>query len=144
MGKDVAELAAISASIQLGLNPFRSNRENTLNLVISGSNRENVLKWIARSDLCSSSHKAARKQCQLGTGNWFLQGQIYQNWRKKPGSFLWLHGIPGCGKTILWIVKNSLFWGLTKCLQFFNHRGNLSVLLYTGKPPRGIFLYQFQ
>ena len=75
-------------SIQLGLNPFRSNRENTLNLVISASNRENVLKWIASSDLCSSSHKAARKQCQLGTGNCFLQGQIYQNWRKEPGFFL--------------------------------------------------------
>jgi NACHT domain len=32
---------------------------------------------------------------------WFLESHQYANWKASPSSFIWLHGIPGCGKTIL-------------------------------------------
>jgi len=32
---------------------------------------------------------------------WFLESEQYAKWKASPSSFLWLHGIPGCGKTIL-------------------------------------------
>jgi hypothetical protein len=38
---------------------------------------------------------------QVGTGSWFLESDEYAAWKTDPASFLWLHGIPGCGKTIL-------------------------------------------
>jgi hypothetical protein len=38
---------------------------------------------------------------QVGTGSWFLESDGYAAWKTDPASFLWLHGIPGCGKTIL-------------------------------------------
>jgi hypothetical protein len=30
-----------------------------------------------------------------------MKSKFYTDWKTNPNSFLWLHGIPGCGKTIL-------------------------------------------
>jgi hypothetical protein len=30
-----------------------------------------------------------------------LEGERYRRWKEEAGSFLWLYGIPGCGKSIL-------------------------------------------
>jgi NACHT domain len=38
---------------------------------------------------------------QADTGLWFLEGEHYTKWKAAPASFIWLYGIPGCGKTIL-------------------------------------------
>lgn len=35
------------------------------------------------------------------TGQWFLRSPMFADWMMGKTSFLWLHGIPGCGKTIL-------------------------------------------
>lgn len=45
-------------------------------------------------------HKA-RELHHRGTCQWLLDSKAYISWRTNRGSFLWLHGIPGCGKTIL-------------------------------------------
>lgn len=37
----------------------------------------------------------------MGTGQWFLHSDTYSTWKNERNSFLWLNGIPGCGKTIL-------------------------------------------
>ena len=36
-----------------------------------------------------------------GTGAWLIDNGIFNGWRKGRDSRLWLHGIPGCGKTVL-------------------------------------------
>jgi archaellum biogenesis ATPase FlaH len=36
-----------------------------------------------------------------GTGQWFLGSPQYTQWKETGPSFLWLHGIPGSGKSIL-------------------------------------------
>jgi hypothetical protein len=50
------------------------------------------------------------KRRQADTGLWFLEGEDYAAWKTNPASFIWLHGIPGCGKTILssTILQNIL------------------------------------
>jgi hypothetical protein len=35
------------------------------------------------------------------TGLWFLESEKYVKWKTNAASFIWLNGIPGCGKTIL-------------------------------------------
>jgi len=57
----------------------------------------------------------AYKKRMAGTGSWLLRSQQYLDWKTYSNSFLWLHGIPGCGKTILssTIVENVL----RQCLQ---------------------------
>ncbi|KAI9761972.1 MAG: hypothetical protein M1840_001501, partial [Geoglossum simile] len=63
-------------------------------------NRNKILQWLSHTDQ-ATNHVAALDKREPQTGNWFIQGEDYSMWKKLPGSFLWLHGIPGCGKTIL-------------------------------------------
>lgn len=59
------------------------------------------MKWLASTDPLINQI-AARAKHEAHTGNWFIQGSECQEWRDTPNSFLWLHGIPGCGKSVLW------------------------------------------
>ncbi|KAH9220704.1 hypothetical protein DL95DRAFT_382626 [Leptodontidium sp. 2 PMI_412] len=43
----------------------------------------------------------ASERRQNGTGLWFIQGQKFQAWKSGEERMLWVHGIPGAGKTTL-------------------------------------------
>ncbi|KAK4059302.1 hypothetical protein Trihar35433_11055 [Trichoderma harzianum] len=55
------------------------------------------------------------------SGQWFLQSKEYSLWKSRPNSFLWLQGIPGCGKTVLSsiIVKDLEDNNVKNVLYFF-------------------------
>jgi hypothetical protein len=59
-----------------------------------------MLQWLSAPDP-SINYNKALQQRHKGSGLWFLQSQAFAEWKAQPRSFLWLHGIPGCGKTIL-------------------------------------------
>jgi hypothetical protein len=59
-----------------------------------------VIKWLFHSDPNTNHNTACEKRSER-TGLWFLQDTRFAAWRNTPGSVIWLHGIPGCGKTIL-------------------------------------------
>ena len=59
-----------------------------------------TLQWLAAPDP-STNYNRALKDRNPKTGSWFIQSSAYADWIATPGSFVWLHGIPGCGKTIL-------------------------------------------
>jgi ankyrin repeat protein len=61
---------------------------------------EKIQKWLSAADP-SSNYQQALKQRQDNTGLWLLDHDRYRKWKTEPASFLWLHGIPGSGKTIL-------------------------------------------
>lgn len=49
-----------------------------------------------------SHHKAARKGRLQGSGKWLLKKPAFVDWRQQSvSSVIWLHGIPGSGKTKL-------------------------------------------
>src|SRR5271163_1940880 len=62
--------------------------------------REKIECWLSPSDP-STNYNKALQQRQEGSGLWFLQIDAFAKWKKRQNSFLWLYGIPGCGKTIL-------------------------------------------
>jgi len=62
--------------------------------------REKIERWLSPPDP-SMNYNKALKQRQKGTGLWFLQSDVFTKWKIEQNSFLWLYGIPGCGKTIL-------------------------------------------
>jgi hypothetical protein len=43
----------------------------------------------------------SRKKHHASTGDWFINGDDFCKWLKTPNSFLWIHGVPGSGKSIL-------------------------------------------
>jgi Cdc6-like AAA superfamily ATPase len=68
---------------------------------VSFTQRQGVIQgWLSPPDPSTNYNKALRQR-QEGTGLWLLQSSQFQKWKTERRSFLWLHGIPGCGKTIL-------------------------------------------
>lgn len=66
----------------------------------SEQRREQIEHWLSPPDP-STNYNRALQQRQEGTGIWFLQSDAFARWKTLRNSFLWLHGIPGCGKTVL-------------------------------------------
>lgn len=56
--------------------------------------------WLRPADPSSNFIKA-RSQRHGHSGNWLLQSDMFNRWQTQPGSFLWLYGMAGCGKTVL-------------------------------------------
>ncbi|KAF2236379.1 purine and uridine phosphorylase [Viridothelium virens] len=61
---------------------------------------QQIDRWLHPPDPSTNFNKALQLR-QKGTGSWLLKHPAFNKWTTKPGSFLWLHGIPGCGKTVL-------------------------------------------
>lgn len=47
------------------------------------------------------NYQNALKQRYAETGRWLLESKNYLKWKEEGKTSIWLHGIPGCGKTIL-------------------------------------------
>jgi hypothetical protein len=62
--------------------------------------QEKIERWLQPPDPSTNWNKALQQR-HKGSGLWFLQNEVFVKWKTRRNSFLWLYGIPGCGKTIL-------------------------------------------
>ncbi|KIJ22455.1 hypothetical protein M422DRAFT_277104 [Sphaerobolus stellatus SS14] len=63
---------------------------------------KDILKWLRVEGVeVNSNFDRAREKCHPGTGQWFLQSGAFDRFRGGVGECIWLHRIPGAGKTIL-------------------------------------------
>jgi ankyrin repeat domain-containing protein 50 len=69
-------------------------------VLLSGEQGERIVKWLAAPDSLVDYTHALRLKTK-NTGTWLIQDEKYKNWKRNSGSFLWVYGIAGCGKTIL-------------------------------------------
>ena len=63
--------------------------------------RRDILEWLAHPDPSEIHNIASRARKSAKTGQWFLNGTLFQAFCETPRSVLWLHGDSGCGKSIL-------------------------------------------
>jgi ankyrin repeat domain-containing protein 50 len=56
--------------------------------------------WLKPSDI-HVNHQLARSKHEPATGNWFIESNYFVAWERATNASLWIHGIPGAGKTIL-------------------------------------------
>ncbi|KAK2035754.1 hypothetical protein LZ31DRAFT_621606 [Colletotrichum somersetense] len=61
---------------------------------------QEVMKWLSPPDPSTNYNQACQQRHEC-TGQWFPESEEHSEWEKSPKSSLWLHGIPGYGKTIL-------------------------------------------
>lgn len=94
----------------------------TFQAVAMQRRNEQIFQWLAAPDP-SSNHKKACQTRQRETGRWLLEGLNYVNWKNQRASFLWLHGIPGCGKTVL---CSAIIDDIASRCQLSNGRGILA------------------
>ncbi|KAH6972639.1 hypothetical protein EDB80DRAFT_360245 [Ilyonectria destructans] len=59
-----------------------------------------IREWLKAPDATIGFNEAVKKK-HPGTGLWFVKGPDFTAWLEKPGSFLWLVGFAGCGKSVL-------------------------------------------
>ena len=73
---------------------------------------ESILRWLNSGLDPSKIQLGAWKKHQPSTGDWLLCGSKYAEWKRGGRhSLMWLHGIPGCGKTVLCsTIINDLMW----------------------------------
>lgn len=62
--------------------------------------RQAVYKWLDAIDPSSLHHRAC-DQYEPGTGDWVLRSDHWKAWISGQKRALWIHGIPGAGKTVL-------------------------------------------
>ena len=58
------------------------------------------MKWLVTTDP-SPNHNAACQLHEPHTGKWLTNSPEYKSWKDASTQFLWIHGIPGAGKTVL-------------------------------------------
>ena len=64
--------------------------------------REKMLDWVSKTPY-QGHFQRAREKILKGTGDWLLRHPDYLNWTNSSASrMLWLHGMPGSGKSTLW------------------------------------------
>lgn len=82
------------------IHEIATETKNTTKLIQVDHHIDRIKTWLAPPDPSINLHQA-RSLHHQGTGQWFLNYDAYSRWKREPRSFLWLYGIPGCGKTIL-------------------------------------------
>ncbi len=86
-----------------------------------GRYEDQIEKWLSPADPSTNYNEALKKR-HIGTGQWLLQDARYSRWKEAPSrSFLWLNGIPGCGKTILssTVIENLENDAATNTILYF-------------------------
>lgn len=77
-----------------------SDMSITTDFIAKDAKFQRIRNWLSPQDP-SSNYNNAVLLCHTGTGQWFLQGETFARYKHGTLPFLWLHGIPGCGKTVL-------------------------------------------
>ncbi|KAL2005048.1 hypothetical protein VTN00DRAFT_2898 [Thermoascus crustaceus] len=99
LGKEMSMLAYKSNAIEASVSQTGSD----IKLLLQGrvdDIRQQIRNWLDPIDTFSF-HKLLQKQRQPGTGKWLLDGVDFTQWKTQSYSFLWVHGIPGSGKSVL-------------------------------------------
>jgi NACHT domain len=74
---------------------------NSLHDNLDRQTKSKILRAISTQPY-GAHQKAVAKDRLPGSGQWLLELQSYQDWRTESSpSVLWLHGMPGCGKSKL-------------------------------------------
>lgn len=101
-------------------------RTNRLQLTLSESERREVFKWLEDIDP-SSLHHRAQANYEPGTCDWATRLPQWPEFLSGKGHCLWVHGIPGAGKTIL---ASQLIDKIEKHCEASNSRRLMSVWYY--------------
>ncbi|KAK2786337.1 hypothetical protein FQN53_006705 [Emmonsiellopsis sp. PD_33] len=72
----------------------------TIESMQKDSESERIRGWLNPPDPSTNLNEARKKRLN-GTGSWLLETELFRQWKSGSRQYLWLHGIPGCGKTVL-------------------------------------------
>ncbi|KAI9040339.1 uncharacterized protein KD926_008296 [Aspergillus affinis] len=120
MERPIMQITDQLAAIQDKLNSWFSLLALGQMLMILGEERVKVFHWISRIEY-RKHHEELSKGVLPGSGEWLLRSPEYIHWgQSSVSSILWLHGIPGSGKTkLVSTVINSIQQHSTAPVAYF-------------------------
>jgi len=98
IGEGIAGLQDRMVELTTGIN----NIGVTVRRILEDDTDEQIRSWLKENAPDSSlNHCMAREKYTAGTGKWLLESQTFTSWLNEEKRALWIHGIPGAGKTII-------------------------------------------
>ncbi|KAF6809191.1 hypothetical protein CSOJ01_07069 [Colletotrichum sojae] len=94
---------ALSILQQKTINDIQDDLEDSralVDVVRAFQISDKIQDWLRAPD-ASVDFNSNYKKRRLGTGLWLVQSPKFKTWLDRPGSFLWLRGFAGCGKSVL-------------------------------------------
>ena len=83
--------------------------------------RADILRWLSDPDPSENHNNAfEHRNSRAGTGRWFLEGPLFQQFKTMSGSMRWLHGDPGSGKSVPCSAVIEDLWMLQSATQTVN------------------------
>lgn len=82
------------------IEPKINNVYTGVDSLTSDNHLQKLKTWLSPPDP-STNRNAAKEKRQEGTGNWFVTSTAFLEWKSGSRQHLWLHGLAGCGKTVL-------------------------------------------
>ncbi|KAL9615788.1 MAG: hypothetical protein Q9204_008666 [Flavoplaca sp. TL-2023a] len=89
-----------TASLALDSNTRIRNVDQQAQTIQEELKHGQIYKWLSAPDTALSHYQASVKRAPA-TGEWFILSTDYKQWKLDSHGVYWLHGILGCGKTIL-------------------------------------------
>ncbi|KAG0649187.1 rad55 [Hyphodiscus hymeniophilus] len=103
----VRELSNVKATIYLALtvqttHDARDIKDQTraIRTIVSDTQRDKIYEWLQITDPSPLHHQAC-SQYEPKTGDWMLRSPEWTGWLRATTPCIWIHGVPGAGKTIL-------------------------------------------
>ena len=133
--KDIKNRAIEIHDILTGMQEFTSSPFlHLMEMLIQSrleTQRHEVFKWLQVTDP-SPLHHRAHKQYEPNTGGWMLRAPEWNDWIECKNRSLWIHGIPGAGKTVLAsylieeINSHCKAWSEKRCthIYYYCHFGH--------------------
>ncbi|KAJ5365328.1 NACHT nucleoside triphosphatase [Penicillium concentricum] len=94
---------AILEKVQLQIDSMQQTTaatRATADSIRSDLHTSEIKRWLCPPDP-SSNASHARTLRHEGTGTWLLESPVFQEWHSGSRRQLWLHGLAGCGKSVL-------------------------------------------
>ncbi|KAE8153045.1 ankyrin repeat-containing domain protein [Aspergillus avenaceus] len=89
MGKGIKDIQTVTKDTKVRVEGLESD-----------SRLDRVIRCLSPPNYSTNFYEALKKR-HKGTGTWFIGDEPFKRWKLGQGRYLWLHGIPGCGKTVL-------------------------------------------
>ncbi|KAH7420282.1 ankyrin repeat-containing domain protein [Cadophora sp. MPI-SDFR-AT-0126] len=96
----ILALAGDNAASNLVVEGAISDIKGSLVDMQAREEQNRILEWLKGADP-TTNHHAALKKKESGTCEWLLRSEQFQKFASGEGQLMWLHGIPGAGKTVL-------------------------------------------
>ncbi|KAK4144435.1 uncharacterized protein C8A04DRAFT_11560 [Dichotomopilus funicola] len=90
---------ALTTDSSLDIKETKANTEKIYAIITADEQERNIYNWLCATDP-SDIHERSCEAYEPGTGDWLFRDPVWEAFTEEKTRCLWIHGIPGAGKTI--------------------------------------------